>query len=158
MKFKVFLVVVVFALVAVGASVVYAQSTDPMSETRNPHTLVGSWKVAVIPDQATGMSPFVVYNAYTKDGVQIGTTETGHLLIGQWTRTGSNRFAGTYMGAEVYDGLLVHYKLRKALELSRDGDEYSGPYVVEVFDVDGNLLATIPGTLQGTRIQVEPLD
>ncbi len=158
MKTKTAVVIVVLVgFIIAGTSVVYAQSSLA-STTRQPNGLVGSWTVTVTLDPATGMTPFVAYNAYTRDGAEIGTTATGHPLFGRWTKIGSNQFATTFKGAEVYDGELLHYKVRKELELSPDGTEFTGPCVVDMYDVDGNLLATISGTVQATRIEVEPLD
>ena len=45
--------------------------------------------------------------------------------------------------------------VRASLTLGVDGDSLSGEFVSTVADPAGNLVATIPGTMQGTRIVAE---
>jgi hypothetical protein len=157
MKSRTALVMVVLvALIVAGAALVYAQSGPP-GAGRDPHSLAGSWAVNGLPDPGAPIPPFAIYTAYEQDGVTIATTSNLTQLIGTWTRTGGNRFASTYMGFEPFGEETLRVKVREAIELSQDGNAFSGSYVTEVF-LDGNLLARITGTMQGTRMQVEPLD
>lgn len=149
--------IALIALIAAGASLVYAQPSL-VGADRQAQSLAGSWIVTVIPDLETGVPPFINYNAHTKDGIVIGSNETGHASIGTWIRTGGKQFATTFMGFEVYEGQTIHYKVRAAVELSRDSEEFTGPFVNEISDDEGNVLFTITGTVQATRMQVEPLD
>jgi len=150
-------IIALIALIAAGASLVYAQSRLTAAEP-DAHSLAGSWIVTVTPDPETGVPPFVNYAAMTKDGMIIGSNETGHASIGVWTRTAGNQSATTFMGFDTMDGQIIQYKVRSTVELSRDGEEFTGPFVTEIFDADGNTLFTVTGTIQATRIHVEPLD
>jgi hypothetical protein len=160
MNSKIALVVValvaLIALIAAGASLVYAQPSL-VGTDRDAHSLAGSWIITVEPKDPP-VPPFVNYAAMTKDGMIIGSNETGHASIGVWTRTAGNQFAVTFMGYDVSDGQIIQYKVRSTIELSQDGEEFTGPFATDLFDADGNLFLTIKGGVQATRIHVEPLD
>jgi len=157
LKRSVLVVVVLVALIVAGASLAYAQSQLVGAE-RIGHSIAGSWMITVIPDPASGVPPFVNYSAHTKDGMVIGSNETGHASIGVWSRAAGNQFAGTFVGFEVYEGQTIHYKVRAVMELSQDGEAFTGPFVNDISDVEGNPLFTVTGTVQGTRLHVEPMD
>jgi hypothetical protein len=150
-------IIALIALIAAGASLVYAQPSL-MGTDRDAHSLAGSWIITVIPDPQTGAPPFVNYAAMTKDGMIINSNETGHASIGVWTRTAGNQFAATFMGYDASGEEIIQYKVRSTIELSQDGEEFTGPFVTDLFDADGNLFFTVTGTVQATRIHVEPLD
>jgi len=150
-------IIAVIALVVAGVSLVYAQSSLKGGE-RDADSLAGSWIINVIPDPAIGVPPFINYSVMTGDGRVINSNESGHVSVGEWIRTAVNRFAVTFMGSDVSDGQLSPYKVRGTVELSQDGEEFTGPFVTDIFDADGNLVFTITGTIQATRIHVEPLD
>jgi len=156
-KRTVLVIVVLIALMAAGASLVYAQSRLASAD-RDARSPVGSWIINIAPDPETGVPPFVNYCANTKDGRVINSNEAGHTSIGEWSRTASNQFAVTFMGSEMSDGQTTPYKVRSTVELSQDGEEFTGPFVTEVFDAAGNVIFTITGTIQATRIHVELLD
>lgn len=152
-----FVAVALITLLAIGVSMVYGQELL-MGRGHYARTVAGSWFVTAIPDPATGFPPMVSYSAMTRDGRMIGSGATGLATIGEWQRSGGSQFATTFKGYEVYEGQIIHNNVRAVLQLSRDGEEFSGPFVNEVSDVDGNVLFAIGGTVQGTRMHVEPLD
>jgi hypothetical protein len=157
MKSKTILIVVVLiGLLVAGASLVYAQ-TSMAGKGGSAHSLAGAWTVDATPDPGPPVPPFVASQAYEKDGVAIGTTSSRTQLIGTWARTGGNQFASTYLGFEPFGEDTLHIKVREAIELSQDGNTFTGSFVTEVF-LNGEPLATVTGTIQGTRMQVEPLD
>lgn len=55
---------------------------------------------------------------------------------------------GTVLGTE---------KIRLKLELSRDSSRFTGTVLVEIRDAGGSVLFSGPGSIEGTRIVVEPL-
>lgn len=150
-------IIAVIALVVAGVSLVYAQPSLAGAD-RDAHSLAGSWIINVTPDPTTEVPPFVNYAAMTKDGRLINSDSAGLASVGEWSRTAGNRFAVIFMGYAVSDGQTIQSKVRGTLELSRDGEEFTGPFVTEIFDADGNLIFTVTGTVQGERIHVEPLD
>jgi hypothetical protein len=149
--------VVIIVLIAAGASLVYAQSRLASAD-RDARSLAGSWIINITPAPETGVPPFVNYSAMTKDGRLISSNDAGHTSVGEWSRTAGNQFAVTFMGSEVSDDQTTPYKVRSTVELSQDGEEFTGPFITEVFDADGNVIFTRTGTIQATRIHVEPLD
>ena len=48
-------------------------------------------------------------------------------------------------------------KVRASLRLSADGDEFTGVFLVDVFDPNGVLLGSDTGNVMARRIKVEPL-
>ena len=158
MKSKIALVVVTLvALIVAGAALVYAQPRL-MAADRDPHSLVGSLTISVIPAPGAPIPPFVNYVAYTKDGLTICSRENGQAGVGTWIRTGGNQFAATFTGIDVSDGQTIQYKVRTAVELGQDGETWTAPFITEISDLDGNPLFTITGTSQGTRMHTETLD
>jgi hypothetical protein len=77
---------------------------------------------------------------------------------GSWVRRTNNRFAATFIGNSFGpDGTVVStYKVRARVSLGPMGDTFTGPFTTEFFDLTGNPLGTVTGTVSGARIVVEP--
>jgi hypothetical protein len=54
-------------------------------------------------------------------------------------------------------GFTGSQKVRATLTVGPTGDTVSGPFQVDVFDAAGHPIVSVPGTVTGTRITVEPL-
>jgi hypothetical protein len=52
-------------------------------------------------------------------------------------------------------GITGTYKVRATLVVS--GDTFSGPFLTEIFALDGTSLFSVTGSVTGQRIEVEPL-
>jgi len=85
---------------------------------------------------------------------------------GQWVRTGNHEFAVTFVGLEYdLDGTMTgtpgassgSYKVRASVRLSDNSNEFNGPFTTDIFDLNGNVIFTVSGTITGKRIEVEPL-
>jgi hypothetical protein len=48
------------------------------------------------------------------------------------------------------------YKVRATVALDPSGDTFTGPFTTDFFDLAGNLLGTVTGTVGAARIAVEP--
>ena len=126
-----------------------------------PKTLVGAWYNTVHPTQQPG---FVGLGIFTKDGNLTNTTSVSLAFptetpgFGRWAKTGPHTYSITFLtqiGAP--DGTLAATgKVRATVTLSACGDEFTGTFLVDIFDRAGAPIATDTGTVTGTRIKVEP--
>src|SRR5205085_11577328 len=80
---------------------------------------------------------------------------------GLWALTGNGEFALTFYGVLIgsvtdpqFQGT---YKVRSKLTTNEAGDQFSGPFKIDVFDPSGNFLFSLDGTVQGRRAALEPL-
>jgi hypothetical protein len=149
-----------FLLTAV-AGIGYAQSGS------SEQNLAGAWNVTI---DFGGVLPACSAPALnTRDGGIVSNAcfpneSTGY---GQWMRTGNGEFAITFVGLE-YEvdedtGAVLGasttgtYKVRANITLSSDAQQFTGPFKTEIFDLDGNLIFTVTGTVTAKRVVVEPL-
>lgn len=119
------------------------------------------------PDGARTQAPFVAVETFHADGTFMETSLTDYLPPqgppgqGVWERTGEREFALTIYGVTVGDVVNPQfqgtYKVRSKLKLDRAGEEFSGPFVIEIYDPAGALAATLEGSARGRRAHVEPL-
>ena len=89
-------------------------------------------------------------------GVPVTFVSAGH---GAWHPTGPTTAATTWVGF-VSDGqgnFLATATDSVEATLSTDGDSWSGAYNATVADPDGNVLFVGGGTVQATRLTVQPL-
>ncbi len=129
-------------------------------------SLKGAWNVTIDfdGDIPTCSAP----SLNTRDGGVIATAcalneSPGY---GQWVRTGNHEFAITFVGLEYdLDGTITGtpgassgtYKVRASVHLSDNSSEFNGPFQTDIFDLAGNVVFTVTGTVTGQRIGVEPL-
>ncbi|MDQ3920088.1 MAG: hypothetical protein M3348_16605 [Acidobacteriota bacterium] len=116
---------------------------------------------------ARTQEPFIAVETFHPDGTFTETSLTDYLPPqgppgqGVWERTGGREFALTIYGVSI--GSVINpqfqgtYKVRSKLTLSGKGDEFSGPFVIELYDPAGNLAFTLEGAAQGRRARLDPL-
>ena len=121
-------------------------------------TLAGSWVVYVTPVPESGIPPFVNLTAFTKDGRMINSSPTDGAAVGEWIKTGSSQFASTFMGFTKVGQDFLLLKVRATAEVNKSGDTFAGPYQVDIFDGEGDVVISVNGTVWGTRFGVEPLE
>ena len=120
--------------------------------------IAGAWNVTIAPD---GFPACAAPSLMTSDGGMVanacGNNESPG--YGQWLRTGRRGFAATFVGLEYApDGTTTGtYKVRATAVVSPDGLRFRGPFVTEIFGLDGTLVFTVQGTVIGERVVVEPL-
>ncbi len=126
----------------------------------NQPSIEGSWSAAVTIDQGPTIVALVTYAAGG------GLTESDILFPPSQVSTGHGSWSGNrrvvtntivklnFNAAGQFVGTI---KVRERVVLSRDGDEYQGAGKAEIFDPQGNLVASINFTTQGRRIEVESL-
>jgi hypothetical protein len=76
---------------------------------------------------------------------------------GEWLRTDDGQYALTFVGFAFDESgrFLATQRVRVAAQLSDSLEEFSGPYQVEFIGADGGVLASLTGTVHGTRIHAE---
>ena len=148
--------IILLCLLIALAGMGYAQSGS------SEQSLTGAWNVnidfgGVIP-ACSGPS------LNTRDGGVVANPCAANESpgYGQWVRTGNREFAVTFVGLE-YDlaapGGAANgtYKVRANVSLSNDSQQYSGPFQTDIFDLNGNVVLTVTGTVTAKRVVVEPL-
>lgn len=116
---------------------------------------------------ARTQAPFIAVETFHTDGTFIETSLTdfqppaGSSGQGLWAKTGTREFALTFYGVTIGDvtspQLQGTYKVRSKLTLSLTGDEFDGPFLIEIYDPSGALAFTVEGTVQGRRARLDPL-
>jgi hypothetical protein len=149
-------------LVAASQSPVQVLADAERSSDQSPKAIAGAWFTNVTP---TLQPAFVSLGTFNRDGGVTNTTSValafptetpGH---GQWVRTGRHEFAVTFV-ALIGDAAGNHAataKVRATLTLAQSGDEFTGIFQVDLADPAGAPIVSDTGTVQGTRIKVEPL-
>jgi len=133
---------------------------------RQRKAIVGSWFVTL------GCGCKVLFS-FTADGIfsEVGQGDiqpvgspipSATAGYGVWAHNGGRQFAVTFLiiGYDIpTDEFKGTLKVRINLTLNEAGDQLSGTDKLDFFDQDGHLVDTgTTGTMQGTRIKVEPLN
>jgi hypothetical protein len=144
-------VLVCAAFVAFGATLSAA----------NAETLAGAWNTTIVFDDPN-LAGCTTPGLDTSDGgiVAQGCDVSESPGYGQWRRIGHGEFAVTFVGVSfgpAGTGITSTYKVRATLRLSQDRETSSGPFLTEVFALDGSLLFSATGTVTRKRVGVEPL-
>jgi hypothetical protein len=100
----------------------------------------------------------IVITFFTPDGAQNNTH-------GTWVRTGHREVKITSVGISpdvvLPSGERVSFvsgKIREEFTFDESGNSYTGVFQNEFFDASGHLVRSGSGTVEGTRITVEPLN
>jgi hypothetical protein len=117
--------------------------------------------------QAPSQAPFNTVMTFHADGTFAEDSLIDYIAPqspagrGGWVRTGENEFAVAHyavlIGSISDPQFQGTYRTRQKLTTDATGDHFSGIGHVEIFDPAGNLVFTFDGTIQGRRIEVEPL-
>jgi hypothetical protein len=144
--------------ILIAALAAWAQSPN------SGQTLDGAWNVAIAFDRAglppCAPAPTVAFATNPNRGTLIADScwafeGAGY---GVWERTGNNQFAITFKGNSFgADGTVAaSYKVRAWASLNNTANAFTGPFQTQIFDLSGNVLDTLTGTVSGIRIVVEP--
>ena len=116
--------------------------------------LEGTWKVVIRFDPSFGIPDVTNYASFTRDGrlINVDPATTG---VGEWKRLSAQDYAITFWAFSHDDP--VQHKVRGTLTLDPRGEHAAGPFVTDVFDLNGDPLASVFGTVALTRLTVERL-
>jgi len=144
--------------------------SGPIARADENQTLVGSWMVAAVPSGVQPGPPRVLVS-FTNDGVAVRTAPlqqvappalgSDKMFIGTthgaWSRMDDGGFGLTWVGFAFDDAgkFLATQRVRVAVQLNDTMDSFSGPFKTDFVGADGQVVASVGGTVLGTRIQVE---
>lgn len=158
MKLGLLALVITFALAAtmvlIGSQSVTAGGTASAPE------IEGTWLATVtIPD---GPPPFPSLLTYARGGALTVTDSSvapalGNVYQGTWTKTGSRKFAFTFLGFQFDDaGVLTGYiRARETIQLQPGGRAYNGTTTLEFLDLNLDVVGTASSTSQATRVNAQ---
>jgi hypothetical protein len=144
---------VVAALVTTGAI-----SASAANDDSSANALVGSWQLTV--NRGPQLPPVKGLTTYTRGHSLIGT---GNLVVrgpahGTWEHVSGRLYADTHIffRFDPTGNLLGTQKIRETVRLAQDGDSYTAVAISDLFDPNGNLVASgLRATITATRIKVE---
>jgi hypothetical protein len=149
---KIASLIVIAAALAGWSATGIAQSTQ---------SLEGAWNVNISFD-TPGIEGCTAPGLNTADGgvMAAGCSLAESAGYGRWVRTGNNRFEITFVGLgfDLATGAINGtYKVRARVRLSQDLQQFVGPFVTDVYGLDGTLLFSANGLVSADRVNVEPL-
>ena len=156
MKKNLWKISVLAAIVLAIALSVQAYATSTAEAKSND--LTGSWTITIIPSADTGVPPFMNFSSMTKDGLVINSDDVGLASLGVWEKVSDHTYRTTFQGFFVQDDMQMRYQVRATLELSADGEHFSGPFTNNIYDLDNNPFFEISGTVEADRMHVVPLE
>lgn len=117
--------------------------------------LEGTWETTVMPD---GGEPFVNITTFASGGVMIDIAPDPAVstALGTWVRTGGSQFDIALVAFLSDQGQPFGMEKVQGVFHLDSPNSFSGPFRVDVV-VDGQVVQSICGTVQATRINVEPL-
>jgi len=116
---------------------------------------VGSWIVTV---ETEGQPPIVDLATFHSDG-SMSVVRNGGAGTGVWGKTSADSYAFTFWA--LLDPDLAppvnRAKVVSTIQLSKDGEQYTGSLIAYLYDQDGNLLFPSGAMVTGIRMHVEPM-
>jgi len=147
-----------------------AVAQDARSEMAK-HPIVGSWRLSLAVTGA--MDQEGALDTFTSDGTVLASVKPvspappgapfgqafASLMHGNWTVVGPSQVALTLVRLQTDESgnYLGTVTVPAVGEVSSDGQGLSGSFTYEVADPSGNVVASGDGTLEGTRLGVQPM-
>jgi hypothetical protein len=115
---------------------------------------VGFWKVTVSPEEGPSFVDGIIFSS---DGTMTAMEDTGRMGLGAWEKLGKEKYAFSFWEYYQEGEACFQVKVSSTIQLSHGADAYTGSFIFQAYDLDGNLLASGAGTATGVRQHVEPL-
>jgi hypothetical protein len=157
---RIIVVVALLTIVFGGVTSAFATGKDTINGADVSPEIEGTWLATVsIPD---GPPPFRSLLTYARGGALTVTDSGvppafGNVYQGTWTKTGSHKFAFTFLGFQ-YDGagvLAGYIRAHEDVQVEPGGNVYNGVTILEFLDTDQNVIATSSSTTHATRIDAK---
>lgn len=127
--------------------------------------IVGFWKVTFVSKGSPGIADGTLiddgFAQWHSDGTEIHNSSrpaaSGNFCLGVWTKTGKFHYTLNHflLGSDpANDSLHDRGQLREEIDLDHGGDECFGTFTFDDYDLSGNLLVHLQGTVHATRITV----
>lgn len=126
-----------------------------------------AFQLPQVVSSTTALAPFNALETFHSDGTFTENSFADYVAPqstpghGLWALTGNGEFALTFYGAFI--GSVIDpqpqgtYKVRSKLTTNEAGDQFSGPFIIDIFDPSGNLVFSLDGTVQARRASLESL-
>lgn len=146
------IMIVAIVLVLVGA--IGYQAFRPEQAKAAAQSPVGSWIVIVSPDGQPSFTDVVIFSS---DGTITVMESDGRLGLGVWQKLPHNQYAFSLWEYFVDNGTTLQVNVTSTIELSKDKEQYTGPYSVTVYVVGNpDPVGGGTGTATGVRQHIEP--
>ena len=128
-------------------------------ESLGAQSIVGLWSVSFV---AGGAQIDWGYSEWHSDGTEIMNSAghspaSGNFCLGVWRQSGSNTYHLKHypLGYDPATGLLAaKVILTEDVMIDRTGNNFSGPFTLDVYDPTGvSLLQHVAGTITGHRVE-----
>lgn len=157
MKKDLWKISVLTAIILAIALGIQACATNTVEAKSND--LTGTWTVYVTPAAELEIPPFVGLSSMTKEGLMISADDVGLTGLGIWEKASGRTYKVTYEGLFEQDGTKMRYQVRAKVELSTDGEHFSGPFTNDIYVSGGEEpVFTVTGTVEADRMHVVPLE
>lgn len=131
--------------------------------------IVGFWRITLISEGNSG-NPYPFnppddapidhgFAQWHSDNTEIMNSNrvpaTGSFCLGVWKKVGPSHYKLNHFALAFEDTVHLGYaNIREDITLSHDGDSFSGTFTNDIYDGNGNHLATLKGNIVATRIKV----
>jgi hypothetical protein len=141
------------ALILTGL-VGYLLSTTGSALAASSVAPTGSWIVTI---QAEGQPPTIEVASFHSDGTMT-VVRNGGAALGVWEKTSTDRYGFTVWGLLDPDLAPPVYRAKvvSTIQLSKDGENYTGTFIAYLYDQEGNLLFPSQADVTAVRMHVEP--
>jgi hypothetical protein len=149
-----FVLAAMIAIVGVFAAGLSHRGISAQDTSTEDHPLVGTWLTNTDPQMAGEYEPMIFHADGTYVDVEVG----GDVLLGTWEATGATTAILTIQGFEADDEGTVGggITIRASIEVSEDGNTFTGQYTIEFINADGSSTGEAgPGEVTGTRMPAE---
>ena len=129
--------------------------------------IVGFWRVTYVSKGNSGIPDGTVlvegFQQWHSDGTEIhydtqAAPARGDVCLGIWKKTGRSHYTLNHFFQNwdpTDNSLHDRGQIREEIDLDRSGDEHFGTVTVDSYDLEGNLLVHLQGTVHATRITVK---
>lgn len=142
-----------------------AQDSTPMATSNG---FVGSWRLtATVPGSPSTQSldTFMADGTYLDSDLPVPAGAGGEAVTistaghGVWQPTGATTAQVTFVDlvSDLQGNFLTSETISLQATLGADGNTFSGIFSVSVADPSGKIVAEVTGTVQGTRITLQPI-
>jgi hypothetical protein len=136
-----------------------AAQSSGVGQGNRSSSIVGLWHVTYYFDDGSEMAQS--FDQWFADGNEVEFADLGQGVAcqGVWKQTAPGKIKLLHLGWS-YDLVNVNFLIgsfteEQLLSVSGDGNQYDGTYHFNFFDVNGNLVGDLSGTLRATRLAVQ---
>ena len=142
-------------LLAIGFTLA-ADPVPPGAPPSQTDPIAGTWRVQVQFDPEIDIQGHVDFSSFTSDGrlINVGPQAAG---VGEWARSSESQYAITFYAYTATEEGPAWFTVRSTITLNDAADEFTGPFRTDFYDLSGNPLFSVTGTVLARRLQLEPL-